>query len=69
MTPEARERLVDFCVEHTATGSAVILGCTELALAFEEFVGHAVFETDGFLFVNPVVAHVEAALTKVLWAA
>ena len=66
VTPEARERLIDFCDDHTVTGSAVILGCTELALAFEEFAGQEVFEADGFLFINPVVAHVEAALTKVL---
>ena len=64
VTPAARERLIGFCGEHASNGSAVILGCTELTLAFEEFAGHAVFETDGFLFINPVVAHVKAALSS-----
>ena len=41
----------------------------ELALAFDEFAGQAVFETEGFLFINPVVAHVEAGLTRVLGTA
>ncbi|MGV6849739.1 MAG: aspartate/glutamate racemase family protein [Marinibacterium sp.] len=65
-SPTARDRLLGFCRDHAAPGAAVLLACTELPLAFPDHLDDAVFETDGFLFVNPSAAHVAAALDTAL---
>lgn len=39
----------------------VCLACTELPLAFEEHNLLATFEHDGVLYINSIVAHIDAA--------
>ncbi len=58
----ARDRLLAFCTAHAQPGDAILLACTELPLAFPDHIDDPVFETDGYLFVNPSAAHVRAAL-------
>lgn len=62
----AQERLLDFCRAHAAPGSAILLACTELPLAFPGHLDDVSFEAGGFLFVNPSAAHVAAALELAL---
>ncbi len=62
----ARARLVAFCNKHAKPGTAILLACTELPLAFPDNLDDAVFEADGHLFVNPSAAHVAAALKEAL---
>ncbi len=62
----ARARLLRFCHKHAAHGSAVILACTELPLAFPEHIDDVSFEIDGVLFINPSAAHVAAALAHAM---
>ncbi len=62
----ARARLVAFCNRHAEPGTAVLLACTELPLAFPDHLDDPVFEADGHLFVNPSAAHVSAALALAL---
>lgn len=62
----ARGRLLAFCDRHAKPGTAILLACTELPLAFPDHLDDPVFEADGHLFINPSAAHVTAALTEAL---
>ncbi len=62
----ARARLLAFCDKHACPGTAILLACTELPLAFPNHLDDPVFEADGHLFVNPSAAHVAAALKEAL---
>ncbi len=62
----ARARLLAFCNRHATSGTAILLACTELPLAFPDHLDDPVFEADGHLFINPSAAHVSAALKLAL---
>ena len=62
----ARARLLAFCNRHARPGTAILLACTELPLAFPDHLDDPVFEADGHLFINPSAAHVAAALKEAL---
>ncbi|WP_264212086.1 aspartate/glutamate racemase family protein [Leisingera thetidis] len=62
----ARNRLLRFCAKHARPGTAILLACTELPLAFPDHIDDVSFEADGFLFVNSSAAHVAAALDLAL---
>lgn len=62
----ARPRLLEFCKRHANPGTAILLACTELPLAFPDHLDDPIFEAEGFLFVNPSAAHVAAALSEAL---
>ncbi|WP_420586225.1 aspartate/glutamate racemase family protein [Ruegeria sp.] len=62
----ARSRLLAFCNKHATPGTAILLACTELPLAFPDHLDDPVFEADGHLFVNPSAAHVAEALSLAL---
>ena len=62
----ARTRLLAFCNKHASPGTAILLACTELPLAFPDHLDDAVFKADGHLFINPSAAHVAAALNEAL---
>ncbi len=62
----AHARLLAFCNKHAAPGTAILLACTELPLAFPDHLDDPVFEADGHLFINPSAAHVAAALNEAL---
>ncbi|KUJ77507.1 aspartate/glutamate racemase family protein [Ruegeria profundi] len=62
----ARDRLLAYCNRHAEPGTAILLACTELPLAFPDHLDDPVFEADGHLFVNPSAAHVAAALKEAL---
>ncbi|NVO57519.1 aspartate/glutamate racemase family protein [Rhodobacteraceae bacterium B1Z28] len=63
---QARPRLLDFCKRHASPGTAILLACTELPLAFPDHLDDPIFKSDGYLFVNPSAAHVTAALAEAL---
>lgn len=65
-SPQARERLLRFCASHAAPGTAILLACTELPLAFPENIDDPVFEADGHLFINCSAAHIAAAVDRAL---
>ncbi|KIC35052.1 aspartate/glutamate racemase family protein [Leisingera sp. ANG-M7] len=62
----AQDRLLRFCKKHAQPGTAILLACTELPLAFPGHIDDVSFEAGGFLFVNPSAAHVTAALDLAL---
>ncbi|MEM7320827.1 MAG: aspartate/glutamate racemase family protein [Pseudomonadota bacterium] len=62
----ARARLLAFCNRHAEPGTAILLACTELPLAFPDHIDDIQFESDGHRFVNPSAAHVSAALDRAL---
>ncbi|NVK12580.1 MAG: aspartate/glutamate racemase family protein [Rhodobacteraceae bacterium] len=62
----AQERLLRFCAKHAEPGTAILLACTELPLAFPDHIDDVSFEAGGFLFVNPSAAHAAAALDLAL---
>ena len=62
----ARSRLLAFCNRHATPGTAILLACTELPLAFPDHLDDPVFEADGYLFVNSSAAHVSTALQEAL---
>ncbi|MCL6284535.1 aspartate/glutamate racemase family protein [Ruegeria sp. 2012CJ41-6] len=62
----ARQRLLRFCNRHAKPGTAILLACTELPLAWPDHLDDVSFEADGHLFVNPSAAHVAAALDLAL---
>lgn len=62
----ALSRLLAFCDRHTQPGTAILLACTELPLAFPDHLDDVQFEAGGHLFVNPSAAHVSAALAEAL---
>ncbi|WP_298937133.1 aspartate/glutamate racemase family protein [uncultured Ruegeria sp.] len=62
----ARGRLLAYCNRHATPGTAILLACTELPLAFPNHLDDPVFKAAGHLFVNPSAAHVAAALTEAL---
>lgn len=63
---KARDRLLTFCKRHATPGTAILLACTELPLAFPDHLDDISFQAEGFLFVNPSAAHVAAALDLAL---
>lgn len=67
-TPAGLRGILDACARHVAdpAGTAVLLACTELPLAFPEHADDASFEAEGFRFVNTAVVHAGAALTMAL---
>ncbi len=66
VSENARDRLLAYCNKHAKPGTAILLACTELPLAFPEKIDDASFEADGHLFVNPSAAHAAAALKEAL---
>jgi aspartate racemase len=64
----ARGRFLDICDAWVddADDTAVVLACTELALAFPEHGDSDHFQADGFAFVNSTVVHAHAALMAAL---
>lgn len=62
----AHDRLLAFCNKHAEPGTAILLACTELPLAFPNHLDDPVFEANGHLFINPSAAHVAAALKQAL---
>ncbi|MCT8159064.1 aspartate/glutamate racemase family protein [Pseudoruegeria sp. SHC-113] len=65
-SPAAQARLLAFCARHATPGTAILLACTELPLAFPAHLDDVAFEEGGFTFVNPSAAHVRAALRLAL---
>ncbi|WP_406647911.1 aspartate/glutamate racemase family protein [Aliisedimentitalea scapharcae] len=64
--PKARARLLRVCNRHATPGTAIILACTELPLAFPDHLDDVSFHADGHLFINPSAAHVQSALDRAL---
>ena len=66
--PEVRERILSLCREFVEDGNndIVCLACTELPLAFPEYLDSTHFEVDGICFVNTTAVHIEAILREVL---
>lgn len=64
--PRARDTLLTFCTRHALADTAVVLACTELPLAFPDHLDDQAFSADGFRFINPSAAHVQAALSRAL---
>jgi aspartate racemase len=64
----AQQQIVQICEDHVRDRdtTVVCLACTELPLAFPEFVDVAHFSFAGIRFVNTIVAHVEAILRAAL---
>ena len=67
-TPKGRAGLLEMCERHVADprDTSVLLACTELPLAYPEHRDEAVFEADGYHFVNTAAAHVAAILRTAL---
>lgn len=63
-TPGGKAALLALCRKHVAdpVSTAVLLACTELPLAYPNHIDDAVFEADGYLFVNTAAVHVKAIL-------
>ncbi len=70
-TPAGRAQLLDLCREWAPdpAGTAILLACTELPLAFPDHADDASFQAEGFTFVNTSVAHARAALAASLGTA
>ncbi|MCU9838668.1 aspartate/glutamate racemase family protein [Ruegeria sp. WL0004] len=66
VSPHARDKLLAYCDRHATPGTAILLACTELPLAFPRHVDDVTFSAGGHLFVNPSAAHVTAALKLAL---
>jgi len=64
VSEQARSRFLAICKScvDDPENTAVLLACTELALAFPEFGDRTHFEAEGFSFVNSTAAHAHAAL-------
>lgn len=62
----ARNRLLAFCAQHSETGDAILLACTELPLAFPDHIDDITFDAGGFRFINPSAAHIAEALERAL---
>lgn len=62
----AQGKLLAFCDRHADPGTAILLACTELPLAFPDHIDDAAFRAGGHLFINPSAAHVAAALELAL---
>ncbi|MGI9368920.1 MAG: aspartate/glutamate racemase family protein [Ruegeria sp.] len=62
----ARDKLLAFCDRHAPSGTAILLACTELPLAFPDRIDDTSFEVEGHLFINPSAAHAGAALKEAL---
>jgi aspartate racemase len=67
-TAAGTNQLLAACREHVPdpSGTAILLACTELPLAFPAHRDDASFEAEGFRFVNTTVAHARAALAEAL---
>lgn len=65
-TQRGRAELLAFCKAHVEEpeNTAILLACTELPLAFEDNRDDAVFEADGYRFVNTSVVHADAAFRR-----
>lgn len=68
VTVQARGRFLEICDAYVndADDTAVVLACTELALAFPEYGDHEHFQAEGFAFVNSTAVHAYAALMAAL---
>lgn len=68
VTPKGKTGMLNLC--RAAVGApedtVVLLACTELPLAYPDHLDDAVFEADGFTFVNTGAAHVAAILDAAL---
>ena len=62
----AQARLLNYCNANAKSGTAILLACTELPLAFPDHIDDPVFEHSGHLFVNPSAAHIAAALSRAM---
>ena len=67
-TPAGRAALLEACARlgGAEPGTAVLLACTELPLAFPDHLDDPTFEAQGFAFVNTAAAHVRAILEAAL---
>jgi aspartate racemase len=67
-TAAGTSQLLAACRAHVPdpAGTAILLACTELPLAFPANGDDASFEAEGFRFVNTTVAHARAALAEAL---
>jgi len=67
-TETGTARLIEVCGRHATdpAGTAILLACTELPLAFPDHADAPVFEAHGFRFVNTTVVHARTALAKAL---
>lgn len=67
-TEAGSRALLDICRQHVTdpAGTAILLACTELPLAFPRHRDDASFEAEGFRFVNTAVVHARAALAEAL---
>ena len=68
VTPTGKAGMLELCraaVENPAD-TVVLLACTELPLAYPDHLDDAVFDADGFTFVNTGAAHVAAILDAAL---
>ena len=67
-TASAQQQIVQICRDnlHGRDAAVVCLACTELPLAFPEFVDAAHFRFAGIKFVNTIVTHVEAILREAM---
>ncbi|MDH3712358.1 MAG: aspartate/glutamate racemase family protein [Gammaproteobacteria bacterium] len=67
-TDTAQQQIVQICRENLRDRdtAVVCLACTELPLAFPEFVDVAHFRFAGIRFINTIVTHVEAILREAL---
>jgi aspartate racemase len=63
-TAHGRQNLLELCRAHVSDreNTVILLACTELPLAFPAQGALTSFRSDGFRFINPTAAHVEAAL-------
>lgn len=67
-SPAGRAELIEHCraLVTDQERTAVLLACTELPLAFPEHADAAVFEVDGYRFINTTAVHAQAALAHAL---
>ena len=70
-TAAGTNQLLAACRAHAPdpSGTAILLACTELPLAFPANCDDASFGSQGFRFVNTTVAHARAALAEALGVA
>ena len=66
--PDAKHDLLAVCERFAPdpANTVILLACTELPLAFPDHLEDAVFESDGYTFVNTTAAHIRATLTKAM---
>jgi aspartate racemase len=64
----ARDGILELCRTFSSNSEEIVvcLACTELPLAFPEYLDSAQFKVEGTYFVNTTAAHVDAALQEAL---